>query len=432
MAKKKQIQLTSTNFNPAHCAGHFSVNSLEPQDGFSAIYEYELLTAEEKAEYYEDLVKNGGRENSEKIAKDCRRRAELLRQRAERLGSDSQHLALPLIEHAQRLENLAFYHENPDDPEILSAQKEPLNPDETDIHFPDGEDAVTSEGRPNLEPIVKMSDKTDRGGSENLKRAKFWRQIYEWNKNETVAYYFCKPTKPADWKEAMFVRAQKDPVALKLIASGADYAVGRLLELAQMGNQDAAKIAVEQIEKLVRTLNLYAKTDPKIFSQTAGTMASWPVIASPHPKLYESAKSIMGTLGVGQAYPFIIDGSSEWIPRRPAHKIAIHLYKYLEKIRLHPEHHQDIYAGTGQPGMSGDEGLPIHEAAAKLPNIKETGAVRKWWAVGRRILLCSYPDPKSDPHLRSLTGLKKASKVNSKILETLGNAFKSLFPKEFY
>ena len=71
LKSRKSIPKSSL-FNPEHIAGHFDLSFLEPKADISALYEYELQTAEEKAEYFEDLVKNNGYENSAKIAKDCR------------------------------------------------------------------------------------------------------------------------------------------------------------------------------------------------------------------------------------------------------------------------------------------------------------------------------------------------------------------------
>jgi len=67
-------------------------------------YEYELLTSEEKANYFEHLDANGGEENVFVIAKDCKKRAAALRRKASRLDKKS---AQPLIDHAVRLEHHA-------------------------------------------------------------------------------------------------------------------------------------------------------------------------------------------------------------------------------------------------------------------------------------------------------------------------------------
>lgn len=141
----------SPQFNLEHFAGHFDLSFLEPKEDIAALYEYELQTAKEKADYYEHLVKNNGHENSAKIAKDCRKRAKKYKEIANKMDSTDE--ALPLTRRALRLENLAHQLENPYEPENDLGEKG------TEASFlPDGENAVNNEGLPNLVPLKKPNE----------------------------------------------------------------------------------------------------------------------------------------------------------------------------------------------------------------------------------------------------------------------------------
>lgn len=65
-----------------------------------------MLTAEEKAAYYEDLIQNKGQENTKKIAKDCMKKAGALMKKVDFLDEDE---AQPLLEKIVGLVALAPY-----------------------------------------------------------------------------------------------------------------------------------------------------------------------------------------------------------------------------------------------------------------------------------------------------------------------------------
>lgn len=347
------------------------------------IYEYELLTAEDKADYFDDLVRNRGREDHPKISKDCRRRAAKLLKEANLLEPDE---AKPLTWRAHGLENLADH-----------LDEMAKNPDEDDH----AEDAAPEK-------------------LEELKaKAEYWRNIHEWNQMEKMAQYFPGPSKPADWLEAMFVRAQKDPFAVSLLKNAASHPVSRLLELANMGNAEAARAAVDILEELVRTLNLYAKANPEPFRQAARNMTHWPVMYSRHPKLAQNPKDVSAQVELGKDYALNLDSMARWDHRKLGCKIALELFRQLDVIRRHPECHRH---------------LPFWEQATKLPSPKESGAAAAWWVVAKQHLLFGVPVPEQDELLtqfaRGEAVRKYPSTIKHKILERLQDQFEQLFPME--
>jgi hypothetical protein len=405
----------SDGFNPEHCVGEFSLSFLDEEPVPQVSYEDELITAEEKAAYYEDMVKNNGYPDVAKIAKDCRRRAAALLQKANQMEPEQ---AKPLIWRAHGLESLASYHENPDARKVTDAQRYPEGFEGSAGQLPDGETGVNEHGLPNLEPIVAKASGGTVAADRNLlgeklletlrKKAQFWRKIHAWNTSEQMAYYFCGSKKPADWRKAIFVRAQKDPFALTFVTD-----ISQLLELARLGSADAAKRAVEMLEGLVRTLNLYAKRNPEPFRKAGRTLTHWPVMYSPHPKLNEDHLEIKSAVQLGEAYPFHLTPQAEWDPRELGCKIAMHLFQYVKALREHPESNRH---------------LPFTGDAQKLPELTEFGAARKWWVIAEHAFKRGCPKPQTDERLRSLTHLKDESKAGSRIRERIKSRFLSLFP----
>src|ERR1035438_10441847 len=114
----KKTTQTETHHAPTeiqleHHVGKFSLSFLEREPAMATsppVYEYELLTVEEKAAYYDDLVRSHGKKNAAKIAKDCRRKAASILKQASRLEHEE---AKPLLWKASGLEALALGLENP-------------------------------------------------------------------------------------------------------------------------------------------------------------------------------------------------------------------------------------------------------------------------------------------------------------------------------
>ena len=274
-------------FDFKECAQPFSFRFLQNEEAFETApppYEYELLSAEEKAAYFDELAKNKGQENTAKIARSCRKKAAKLLEQAERLDPEE---AKPLVWKARGLNSLAQSFEDRTPPEVIEAQREiGIEAVQECRGLRDGEDAVDEKGFPNLQPAPATSASKYQTAQQKkrTKKALFWKNIHQWSVHQAMAYYSCGPTKPSDWDEAIFVRAQKDPLAVALMKAGAARPMFRLLELANMGNPEAARSVVQFVEELVRTLDLYAKTNPEPFQQAARSMTHWPVMHSPHPK----------------------------------------------------------------------------------------------------------------------------------------------------
>ena len=183
--------------------------------------------------------------------------------------------AKPLVWKARGLNSLAQSFEERTPPEVIEAQREiGIEAVQECSGLRDGEDAVDEKGFPNLKPTPKISVSKYQNAQrkKRTKKALFWKNIHQWNAVQAMAYYHCQPTKPSDWDEAIFVRAQKDPDAVALIKARAARPMFRLLELANMGNKEAARSVVQLVEELVRTLDLYAKTNPEPFQQAARSM----------------------------------------------------------------------------------------------------------------------------------------------------------------
>jgi len=418
---QNQAPAQSDKFDSRHHAGRFNLDFLNPQVPLIMSYQDVLLTAEEKAAYFEDLAQNNGVTNFAKISKDCQKRAAKLRKKVAHIDPDE---AQPLLEKIAGLESLALQYADPTPPEVEESRKSHGN---STLSIP-----VKSEQRDRLVEMgltqYESSSKSDAGQKDaddpDLKRireirrkADFWKNIHSWNAIEQLAYYLCEPVKkPTDWTEAVFVRAQRHRDAVNLLAREARYPMMRLLELVEMGNEDAVKAAVEELERFVRLLNLSAKTNPEVFKKVAGQMQSWPVVYSPHPKLNKIPKRIAKQIGLGADIDFAFSSATKWNPNDTGCKIAIHLYQHIKKMRQYPPSNQ--YSQR-------------FAEALNLPDIKQSTAAYDWWGLAKAILLDSYPKPEEDKVLRGLTKIKDRFKVRDKILECIENKFISLFPKEF-
>jgi hypothetical protein len=400
--------------------GRFNLDFLDPQVPLIMSYQDVLLTAEEKAAYFEDLARNNGVENFAKIVKDCRARAAKLKEKVSHIDPDE---ALPLLEKIAGLESLADYYADPTPPEVEESRKTygntlsiPLTPEQRDGLVKMG----LTVNKPSSKSDVGQKDADDpdlKRGQEFRKKAAFWKNIHSWNAIEQLAYYHCEPVKkPADWTEAVFVRAQKDRYAVNLLAREARYPMMRLLELAEMGNEDAVKAAVEELERFVRLLNLSAKTNPEVFKKVAGKMQSWPVMYSSHPRLNQIPERIAKQIGLGADIDFEFSSNTKWNPKDTGCKIAINLYLHIKKMRQYPA------SNKYSQGFA---------EALNLPDIKQSTAAYDWWGVAKAILLNSFPKPEENEVLRGLTKIKDRFKVRDKILECIENRFISLFPKEF-
>ena len=425
------------------------------------IYQDELLTAEEKAAYYEDLIKNNGQENGKNISKDCMKKAGVLLKKVDDLDEDE---SQPLRDKIAGLVSLAKDYNAPTPPDVLASQR---SDDDEGQKFPltkDLENSLAELGLSGFRP-ARDSDadaKTDADANESKeinelrKKARFWKNIHAWSPAESFAYYFCGPVKPADWTEAMFVRAQKDPFAVKVLAQHGE--INYLLELARMGNQEAAKKSIELLENLVRRLNLYAKTDPDAFKKAAAKLMSWPVMYSPHPLLNQNPEKVSGNIKIGADLLYLLEKGAKWDPRKPGTKIAMILYHYVDQMRQYPESNRS---------------LPFADEASKLPDINTLGSVRKWWVVARNVLESAYNSPEyeietvreaaenrkiletfskdpaqlsesqsefilgrkkpeliDDINLIRLTKIQNRKKMRAKILEIIQNSFMSLFPDQ--
>ena len=413
MATSKQRRTTKPLtkplvFDSRHHAGKFDLGFLQPQEP-PVSYENELLTAEEKAAYYEDLIQNNGFENSEKIAKDCMKKAGALMKKVDFLDEDE---ALPLREKIVGLVALANNYKNAVPPDVLASQ---TVYDDAVPSFP-----LTPKIKNSLADFKPAHTSDDAGGDDSKtiaelrRKVRFWKNIHAWEPAEQMAYYFCGPVKPADWTEAIFVRAQKHRDAIKLLSWEARHSMSRLLTLAEMGNEDAVREAVDTLERFVRLLNLYAKISPEVFRKVAKQLQSWPVVYSSHPRLNQIPKKISAQIMLGQGIYFEFSPNTKWNPNDKGCKIAIHLYEHIKMMRRYPE---------------SNELSPCFDAAIKLPDIKQAKAVSAWWGVAKNVLLTGYPTPEEDEELRSLTKIKNRSKVRDKILECIENRFFSLFPK---
>jgi hypothetical protein len=127
--------------------GRFSLSFLDDDRAMLLDYGSELLTAEEKTAYYEDRLKNEGREDVIKIAKNCRERAAELRKQASQLDAEE---AKPLLWKANGFESGAIYLENITEAECAEGDIR-LEGGETCYRMPDGEAVVDEHGLPNLQ-----------------------------------------------------------------------------------------------------------------------------------------------------------------------------------------------------------------------------------------------------------------------------------------
>jgi len=144
-------------------------------------------------------------------------------------------------------------------------------------------------------------------------------------------------------------------------------------------------------------------------------LLSWPVIYSPHPKLDQSKGSIARHVGLGSETEFEFWPGAEWNPNDVGCKIAMQLYRHIQKMRQHP---------------ASNESNRFFREAQKLPPINEPNAVKAWWSVAESIFNASYPSPKTEPILDALTKIKDRGKADSKIREIIRNRFFSLFRVE--
>ncbi len=424
MATRKQKQtkrppVELDEFESRHHAGTFNLDFLEAKDP-PISYEDQLLTAEEKAAYYEDLIQNNGVENFKKMQRDCREKAAKLKKKVAHIDRDE---AMPLLDQIAGLESAAIYYGDPTPPEVFAAQKDwgdtvtafHVSPEQKERFREMGLTGIMVAGNSVDAPKLESEAPDSEQVKELKRKARFWKNIHSWSITERMAYYFCGPVKPADWTEAMFVRAQKDRDAVKVLSWSIRNPMLRLLALADMGIEDAARQAVAELEKYIRLLNLYAKTNPNVFKRVASRLQSWPVVYSPHPRLNQIPQTIAAQIKLGAGIDFEFSRNTKWNPNDLGCKIAMQLYEHIKMMRQYPE---------------SNEHSPCLDQAVKLPDIKQSESVKAWWAVAKEVLLAGYAKPEEEDTLRSLTKIKKRFKVRDKILECIENRFFSLFPKE--
>ena len=380
-------------------AGPFSLEDLDSnssQNWDTPPYESELLTAEEKAAYYENIAANGDKDNPTEIARDCKKKASAIRRKIKGMSYEE---AKPLFDHAKRLENLAeqLLDITPDD--VLEAQRpvDEIGEKIGEIDFP----AWLAEFLPNT----------------NEEKAAFWRNIHNWDQEQQILYYFGK-TESVNRTEVLFVRAQKDPFALKLLAGGARHSFERLFELAGQGNVDAVKAVTQMVEDFVRTLNLYARANPAVFLPVTRSLTHWPVMHSTHPKLRDDPALAVASVQLGKDYPHTLEPQADWDPWELGCRIALHLFKYIERVKNYPDRYKSF---------------PYCEDAKQLPSHIANSAASQWWKVAKQALEYGIPELTQDSNLAQLAQgeatRKFPARMKARILERLESRFLKLFPK---
>ena len=381
----------------------FSLDDLDADDRFSQLmsYEGELVTANEKAAYYDMLAKNGGQPDARKVAGDCRRRAAVLRKKRTGIPDN---VALQLNNRAKALEEYAEYlsGEVPEDvvPEdVVAAQREhDENPESQG-----GQDYTQTW-------LAEFLPKTD------AQKADFWRKVHDWDRNTQVLYYYAKP-ESVSRNEVLFVRAQKDPFAIKLLSQQARTQMSCLLELAEMGNTDAAREAASLIKDMVQRLNTCALGHVETFKPVAKIRTEWPVIHSLQFHYREDANALCRELELGKDYRFNVDPTAKWDPNELGCRVAILLFDYIEAVRARPEIYKTFSFCT---------------AATELPPSKDSGAGLKWWLVAKNVLLDAVPEPAADERLSLLAQGEETQKYKSRIGQRILARLKARFLQLFY
>ena len=187
-AKKKQPKrplAESDKFDFRHHVGMFDLGFLKPQQPPMS-YQNELLTAEEKAAYYDDLIQNNGFENSKKIARDCMKKAGILMKKVDCLDEDE---GQPLRDKIVGLVSLANDYSDPVPPDVLASQK---SDDDVVPKFPltpDLKNSLAELGLPGFKPVgdSDAAGKVDADANESKKikelrrKARFWKNIHAWS-----------------------------------------------------------------------------------------------------------------------------------------------------------------------------------------------------------------------------------------------------------
>lgn len=377
----------------------FSLDDLDVGDRFPQLmsYENELETAAKKAAYFEMLANNAGKPDALKVARDCKKRAAALRKKSTGMDDKS---ALQLNQRAKALEEYAEYLSDIVPEEVLAVQREHDHP------------GTQSEAVDTQQWLSKFLPKTD------AQKANFWRTVHDWDKIQKTLYYFAQP-ESVNRNEVLFIRAQKDPFAVKLLAHQARTQISCLLELAEIGNPDAARAAAAAVKDMVASLNSYARANLNVFRSVAKMGTQWPVLYSLQSKYRENANAICSELQLGEDYLLNVDPMAKWNPDELGSKVAVLLFKYIEAVRARPDNYKNF---------------SFCKAATELPPSKHDGAGHKWWQVAEKVLLDAIPDPAADERLLPLAKgdatRKYKSRMRQRILARLQKRFLQLFYKE--
>lgn len=418
--KKNHTVITSKRIDgsPRYAVKPINLRFLEdiPLNGGSNYVQDVLETADEKAQYYGDLIRRKGRENFKKMARVCRKKAADLRGKIAGFAPTE---VESFHQRIQELEWMAEGFENPTPPDVLAAQRE-VGPTTIPVE-PIGGKRPQFLDDMKLESLGTISQNTssvevNREMDELRRKFRFWNSINEWGAFEQLVYYFCGDKLPEGWWEAMFVRAQNDREAILQMKAHISRHVGYLFKLAEMGNVEATKELVQLLNGYVERLNLIAKVNLETFTRVGENLLSWPVIYSPHPKLDQSKGTIAREVKLGKATEFEFWPGAEWNPKDKGCRIAMELYRYINQIREFPKSNQQS---------------PYYRAATDLPPIKTTGGVEAWWKLAERIFSDQFPKPQSVPALAALSNLKDHGKLGSKIREIIRSRFVSLFKLEY-
>jgi hypothetical protein len=155
------------------------------------------------------MVKNNGSENLKKMAKTCRKKAAVLRNKIE--GFD-QNEVWQMVERIEELESMASdFDDQATYPRDVEAAQEEVN--FPIIPFPKipKQRETIEDMRLRLPLISSKGDESAAILMDELKRqARFWKDINSWEPNEILPYYFCGPEKPKGWIEAMCIRGWKN------------------------------------------------------------------------------------------------------------------------------------------------------------------------------------------------------------------------------
>ncbi len=345
-------------------------------------YQYHLLTAREKADYYADMLQNGGQENRAKVIEDCLKKIKVLRQRHGELKKAGE-----------------------------------LNEDEERCLLEEVHD---------LEEQIEMrqGDRRDWEGealfdfSLPIKRLRalvaFWSQFDCLHELWRFFLAQSSPLEDVRLEEIWCALGATDSLALERLRGQTYDRAWLLLRHARAGNGAAALEFAKLVTQLVRVLNLFAKLHVQVFRSAGRQMTQWPVLVSHHHKLADNSRAILDHIQLGADHLYQVVPEAEWDPNEYGGKVADLLIHHLTKVRQEPQKYSF---------------LPYAKAAQELPGLGESGSANQWWAVAKQALLSSVPKPELHDKLRALTQIRDRFKVRDKILNCLERRFVSRFPK---